>query len=135
MIAHVNGIDLFYEKAGEGRPLLLVHGNGEDHTIFDEAAAELAGSFTCYAVDSRCHGQSGGEFHVAGGQRNECDLRGMNVEEGILELERHIDRCMRQGLDELTVIHGKGTGVLRKGIQDFLRKNKYAADDPWHVFL
>ena len=69
--------------------------------------------------------QSGGEFHVAGGQRNECDLRGMNVEEGILELERHIDRCMRQGLDELTVIHGKGTGVLRKGIQDFLRKNKY----------
>ena len=65
------------------------------------------------------------EFHVAGGQRNECDLRGMNVEEGILELERHIDRCMRQGLDELTVIHGKGTGVLRKGIQDFLRKNKY----------
>ncbi|MBR6313078.1 MAG: endonuclease MutS2 [Clostridia bacterium] len=65
------------------------------------------------------------EFHAAGGQRNECDLRGMNVEEGILELERHIDRCMRQGLDELTVIHGKGTGVLRKGIQDFLRKNKY----------
>ena len=65
------------------------------------------------------------EFHVAGGQRNECDLRGMNVEEGILELERHIDRCMRQGLDELTVIHGKGTGVLRKGIQDFLRKNKF----------
>lgn len=65
------------------------------------------------------------EFHVAGGQRNECDLRGMNVEEGILELERHIDRCMRQGLDELTVIHGKGTGVLRKGIQEFLRKNKY----------
>ena len=65
------------------------------------------------------------EFHVAGGQRNECDLRGMNVEEGMLELDRHIDRCMRQGLEELTVIHGKGTGVLRKGIQDYLRKNKY----------
>ena len=67
----------------------------------------------------------GGDFHVAGGQRNECDLRGMNVEEGILELERHMDRCMRQGLGELTVIHGKGTGVLRKGIQDYLRKNKF----------
>ena len=63
------------------------------------------------------------EFHVAGGQRNECDLRGMNVEEGMLELDRQIDRCMRQGLEELTVIHGKGTGVLRKGIQDYLRKN------------
>ncbi|MBQ4207444.1 MAG: Smr/MutS family protein, partial [Clostridia bacterium] len=75
---------------------------------------------------SRSVPKSGGsEFHVAGGQRNECDLRGMNVEEGILELERHMDRCMRQGLSELTVIHGKGTGVLRKGIQDYLRKNKF----------
>ena len=75
---------------------------------------------------SRAVPKSGGsDFHVAGGQRNECDLRGMNVEEGILELERHMDRCMRQGLSELTVIHGKGTGVLRKGIQDYLRKNKF----------
>ena len=60
MIAHVNGIDLFYEKTGEGRPLVLVHGNGEDHTIFDEAVEILSRSFACYAVDSRCHGQSGG---------------------------------------------------------------------------
>jgi len=60
MIAHVNGIDLFYEKTGEGRPLVLVHGNGEDHTIFDEAVELLSSRFTCYAVDSRCHGQSGG---------------------------------------------------------------------------
>ena len=60
MIAQVNGIDIFYEKTGEGRPLILVHGNGEDHTIFDEAIAVLKDDFTCYAVDSRCHGQSGG---------------------------------------------------------------------------
>ena len=60
MIAHVNGIDLFYEKTGGGRPLVLVHGNGEDHTIFDEAVEILSRSFACYAVDSRCHGQSGG---------------------------------------------------------------------------
>jgi len=60
MIAHVNGIDMFYEKTGEGRPLVMVHGNGEDHSIFDEAVAVLKDDFTCYAVDSRCHGQSGG---------------------------------------------------------------------------
>ena len=58
MIAQVNGIDLYYEKTGEGRPLILVHGNGEDHTIFNEAAAVLGRDFTVYAVDSRCHGQS-----------------------------------------------------------------------------
>ena len=65
------------------------------------------------------------EFKPAGADKTECDLRGMNVEEGIMELERHIDRCMRLGLDEISVIHGKGTGVLRKGIQDYLRKCKF----------
>ena len=65
MIIHVNGIDLFYEKTGNGRPLVMVHGNGEDHTIFDEAVAVLQEHFTCYCVDSRGHGQStpAGELH------------------------------------------------------------------------
>ena len=58
MIAHVNGIDLYYEKSGEGRPLLMVHGNSEDHTIFQEAVELLKGQFCCYCVDSRSHGQS-----------------------------------------------------------------------------
>ncbi|MCR5576950.1 MAG: alpha/beta hydrolase [Oscillospiraceae bacterium] len=65
MIAHVNGIDLFYEKTGEGRPLVMVHGNSEDHTIFNEAVELLKESFTCYCPDSRSHGQSTkvGELH------------------------------------------------------------------------
>lgn len=58
MFAHVNGIDLYYEVSGSGRPLLLVHGNGEDHTIFDKGISHLQKRFTCYAVDSRCHGSS-----------------------------------------------------------------------------
>ena len=58
MTIHVNGIDLFYEKTGSGRPLVMVHGNGEDHTIFDEAVAVLRDRFTCFCVDSRGHGQS-----------------------------------------------------------------------------
>ena len=58
MIAKVNGIELYYEKCGEGRPLVMVHGNGEDHSIFNEAVAELKKDFCCYAVDSRSHGRS-----------------------------------------------------------------------------
>ncbi len=67
MLAHVNGIDIYYEKTGAGRPLLMVHGNGEDHTIFDEAVAVLKDRFTCYCVDSRGHGQSGAadELHYS----------------------------------------------------------------------
>ena len=37
----VNGIRLFYEQTGSGRPLIMVHGNSEDHTIFDEAVEVL----------------------------------------------------------------------------------------------
>lgn len=58
MIIGVNGIQLFYTQTGHGRPLIMVHGNGEDHTIFNEAIEVLKDHFTCYAVDSRGHGQS-----------------------------------------------------------------------------
>lgn len=37
MFIHVNGVRLFYEKQGTGKPLILLHGNEEDHRIFDEA--------------------------------------------------------------------------------------------------
>ena len=58
MFIGVNGIQLFYTKTGNGRPLIMVHGNSEDHTIFDEAIGVLKEHFTCYAIDSRGHGKS-----------------------------------------------------------------------------
>lgn len=63
----VNDITLYYEIAGEGRPLLLLHGNGEDHTIFDTAVPILKPFFRVYAIDSRGHGKSPytGELHYA----------------------------------------------------------------------
>lgn len=54
----VNNIELFYEVVGNGDPLVMVHGNGEDHTIFDRAAEVLSPYFTCYLLDSRGHGSS-----------------------------------------------------------------------------
>ena len=54
----VNDIELYYEVAGYGAPLILMHGNGEDHTIFNEAVQVLRDHFTCYLLDSRGHGQS-----------------------------------------------------------------------------
>jgi len=58
MTVQTNGVTLYYESKGAGAPLLFLHGNGEDHTIFDPLAAALAARFTVYAVDSRNHGQS-----------------------------------------------------------------------------
>lgn len=59
MYVHVNGVDLWYEVRGSGRPIVLLHGNGETHEIFEVLVSQLESSFTVYALDSRCHGQSG----------------------------------------------------------------------------
>jgi pimeloyl-ACP methyl ester carboxylesterase len=58
MNIEVNNITLNYIKAGQGRPLVLLHGNGEDHHIFDKLISKLKHDFTVYAVDSRNHGDS-----------------------------------------------------------------------------
>lgn len=58
MILNINEIDLFYEKYGSGQPIILVHGNGENHNIFDKIIPMLSDYFTVYAVDLRGHGKS-----------------------------------------------------------------------------
>ena len=54
----------------------------------------------------------------------ELDIRGMLVDDAILVVDRYIDNAALSGLSEINIIHGKGTGALRAGIQDYLRTNK-----------
>ena len=58
---------LYYEKEGDGKPLVLLHGNGEDHTIFDALLPHLTPRFTVYSLDSRGCGLSSPskEYHYA----------------------------------------------------------------------
>lgn len=51
------------------------------------------------------------------------DLRGMDREEALMTLDRFIDSILRSGLNEFTIIHGKGTGVLRKAVQSHLKNH------------
>lgn len=55
---------------------------------------------------------------------SEVDIRGMDVEQGLLELDRFIDECVLLNLNTVSVIHGKGTGVLRAAVHQALKKNK-----------
>ena len=50
----------------------------------------------------------------------EIDIRGMNNEEASYVLEKYLDDAVLAGLDSVSIIHGKGTGALRKGVQIFL---------------
>lgn len=67
MIFQTNDISLYYEQYGSGEPIILLHGNGEDHKIFDKAVPLLQKFFTVYAIDTRGHGQSSpvSEFHYS----------------------------------------------------------------------
>ncbi|MCZ8516370.1 endonuclease MutS2 [Paenibacillus filicis] len=55
----------------------------------------------------------------------ELDLRGVNVEEAIMEVDRFLDESFLANFGQVYIIHGKGTGVLRTGIQEYLRKHKH----------
>ena len=53
----------------------------------------------------------------------ELDIRGCRLDEAIAQLERQMDSALLCGLNEFSVIHGMGEGILQKGVRDFLEDN------------
>ncbi|WP_052807265.1 endonuclease MutS2 [Risungbinella massiliensis] len=54
----------------------------------------------------------------------ELDLRGKMVEEAIQEIDQYLDHSVLAGYKQIHLIHGKGTGALRTGVQNFLRRHR-----------
>jgi len=54
----------------------------------------------------------------------EIDLRGMDSIDAVMTAERYIDDAFLARMESVTIIHGKGTGALRRAIQEMLKKNK-----------
>ncbi len=57
--AHVNGVDIFYQDAGEGFPVIFGHSLVWDHEMFVHQVEALSKSYRCINVDYRNHGKSG----------------------------------------------------------------------------
>ena len=67
-VIDVNGVSLHYAVVGEGKPVVLVHGNGETHDLFDTEIRQLVeAGYKVYAPDSRGHGANLplSEYHYA----------------------------------------------------------------------
>jgi len=62
----------------------------------------------------------GSNYHV----KTELDLRGERYEDALLNLEKYIDDALLAGYQKVYIIHGKGTGALRKGVQDFAKNHR-----------
>lgn len=73
--AEIDGCRLAYEQAGEGPPLVLVHGFGLDRRLWEPQVAAFAGRFTVIRYDCRGFGQSTGELD--GRYRHGADLRAL----------------------------------------------------------
>jgi len=57
----------------------------------------------------------------------EIDVRGQSLQEALANIDKYLDDAAMSGLEEVFIIHGKGTGTLRAGIQDFLRHHPHVA--------
>jgi len=83
----VNNIELYYEKYGTGKPIILIHGNQETHEIFDKLIERLKNNYEIYAIDSRCHGKSENPKEIS--YNLMCDdiiefIKELNIEKPIL---------------------------------------------------
>ncbi|WP_414052405.1 endonuclease MutS2 [Macrococcus animalis] len=54
----------------------------------------------------------------------ELDIRGERYEDALYKVEQYLDQAILSNYGQVTIIHGKGTGALQKGVQQFLRKSK-----------
>ena len=60
--------------------------------------------------------------------RTEINLLGKTVDEAVSELDKYLDDAYLAHLSSVRIVHGKGTGALRKGVHNYLKRLKYVQD-------
>jgi DNA mismatch repair protein MutS2 len=63
----------------------------------------------------------------------ECHLRGMRVDDALVELERYLEKAYAAGLPYVRIVHGKGTGTIRQVVREYLNTSSYV--ERWELAL
>lgn len=83
----VNNVVLNYDVVGTGYPIILLHGNSENYTIFNKLIDRLKEDYMVYAIDSRSHGDSEQTEDVSYDLMSEdiiCFIKELNIEKPML---------------------------------------------------
>ena len=64
----------------------------------------------------------------------EVNVIGQNVEEACFVIDKYLDTCVLNGLNTVRIVHGKGTGILKKGVHQFLKKHPHVKNFRLGVF-
>lgn len=141
MRVRVNGIDFYYQKLGEGAPLVLVHGHHLDSSMYDKIVVPLSLYYTVYTFDMRGHGLSAGE-PAPHYETEVADLAGLLKAWGIaqpycfafgaggivaLKLAAQDPHAFKKIIVAGTFVNGGGVKTSRyftEGIKRFLARNR-----------
>ena len=137
----VNGLRLHYAEAGEGRPIVLLHGNGEDHNLFETEIGQLvAAGYRVYAPDSRGHGKNEPltEYHYADMAEDVYQfIRTLGLEKpalyghsdgGIIALLLEISHPGTLGVMAVSGTNLSPEGIISSFIEEFTELNEKKPD-------
>lgn len=91
-----------------------------DLLIIDEDKLETRSTVQRYATSSR----TGTAYTF----KPEINLLGKTVDDAISALDKYLDDALLTHVDQVTIIHGKGTGALRRGITEYLKKKSFVKE-------
>lgn len=139
--AEVNGLRIHYAEAGEGRPVVLLHGNGEDHNLFETEIGQLvAAGYRVYAPDSRGHGKNEPltEYHYADMAEDVYQfIRTLGLEKpalyghsdgGIIALLLEISHPGTLGVMAVSGTNLSPEGIISSFIEEFTELNEKKPD-------
>lgn len=109
--------------------ILKMHVNIQDLVLLDDDGKVVTNVKKKKPVNT-----SSGSFGKAMSISTEVMLIGMNSDEAIMTLDKYLDDAYIAKLVQVRVVHGKGSGILRKAVHDFLRKDKRVAEYRLGVF-
>ncbi len=112
-VLHVNGDGTLLLQAGK---MKMTTRASEVRLI---ESAEQVGKKKAISVE-----KGASSFRMAARAASELDIRGLETLEAESVVENYLDSALRSKLGTVTIIHGKGTGALRKAVWEMLRRNK-----------